>query len=82
MGGLGPLRVNTGKGMPVLDFELWEINRIRCQITSIFSIREISKSAEGQVVVESEESLEKVEKLLADQQLLIKNCWMVVKVQV
>ena len=72
VGGLGPLRVNIVKGLPVLDFELWEINGIRCQITSIFSIGEISKSPEGQVLAESEEGLEKVtgKKLVGGQQTI------------
>lgn len=53
------MKVNTGKGIPVLDFELTEISGIRCQITSIFSIEDINKSTTGQVLVESEEGLEK-----------------------
>lgn len=59
MGGLGTLRVNIGKGMTVSDFELRELSGIRCQITSIFSIEEINKSAEGQVLTLGEEGLEK-----------------------
>lgn len=62
MGGLGTEKVNTGKGIPVLDFELTEISGNRCQITSIFSIEDINKSATGQVLVESEEGLEKSQK--------------------
>lgn len=45
--------------MPVLDFALRKIGGIRCQVISIFSIEKINKSAEGQVLAESEESMEK-----------------------
>lgn len=59
MGGLGTPRIHIGKGMPVLDFALREIGGIRCQVISIFWTENINKSAEGQVLAESEESMEK-----------------------
>lgn len=60
MGGLGAhWKVNTGKGIPVLDFELTDISGIRCPTTSIFSVEDINKSAEGHALTQSEEGLEK-----------------------